>query len=192
MAVPRANAATVSNQQITTKPRPRADPNSRTTRQIMSRTTERLAPAAKAIRDKYVDFLLKGHTKAQAAIYAGYAPRSAFKKGSELYYEPYVQERLAKLRDKMDDDQIITRKEVIIGLVQEARNDGPDSKHAARVQAWSQVAKIMGYEAPTKVEATVTHKGGIMVVALAPTDNDWEAVATVSQNRLQHDAVANG
>jgi len=172
-------------------PRPRANPNSRSTIMIMSRTTERISPASKAIRNRYVDFLLRGHTKAQAAVAAGYAPRSASKKGSELYYEPYVQDRMRRMRDKMDDDDIITRKEVIIGLVQEARNEGPDSKHAARVQAWSQVSKIMGFEAAIKTEQTITHKGGIMVVALAPTDIDWENVATVSQNRLQHDAVAN-
>ncbi len=57
--------------------------------------------------------------------------------------------------------------------------------HSARVSAWNILSKIMGYEAPKKVEATVELTGGVMVVAATPDMVGWESAASGSQQKLK-------
>lgn len=162
------------------------DPNSRTQQILARRTAANLSPEAKRRRDVYVDALIRGHTKKEAALMAGFTEQSAQKQGSLLWCEPYVQEQYRKLRDSVEEEQIVTRKDVIIGLVQEARHDGPKSVHIARVAAWTQVAKVMGFEAPVKSEVSLQHN--VMVVPMADSAADWEANASTSQKKLK-DAI---
>jgi len=102
-----------------------------------------------------------------------------------MWAEPYVQEQFRKLRDQIEEEQICCRKDIIIGLLQEARNDGPGSVHMARVAAYTQLAKIMGYEAPQKTEVAIN--GGVMVVPMAQDAEQWEKAAVESQRKLKED-----
>lgn len=156
-------------------------------RRIAKRTEQKMTPEMKEKRDKYVFAIVMGYPKRQAAMMAGFSERSATKQGSQLFFEPYVQAQIKKLRDKIEEENLVSRKEVIAGLLSEARNDGPDSKQSARVQAWTQVAKIMGYEKPVQVEATVQHKGGVMLVPMPANHEDWEKAAAATQLQLKQD-----
>lgn len=163
------------------------DPNSPNAKRIAKRTENRMTPEMKEKRDKYVFAIVMGYPKRQAAMMAGFSERSATKQGSQLFFEPYVQDQIRKLREKIDEEKLVSRKEVIAGLLAEARNDGPDSKQSARVTAWSQVAKIMGYEKPVKVEAEVVHRGGVMLVPMPANHQDWEQAAAAAQGKLKQD-----
>lgn len=163
------------------------DPNSKTQRKIRKRTREHLETRPEMLerRDRFVTALIQGYPKYQAALMAGVPPRSAHKEASTMWAEPYVQEQFRKLRDQIEEEQIVCRKDIIIGLLQEARNDGPGGVHMARVAAYTQLAKIMGYEAPQKTEVAVN--GGVMMVPMAQDTEQWEEVATKSQKQLKTD-----
>jgi phage terminase small subunit len=136
-------------------------------------------------RDRFVDGLILGMSKYQAAIYAGAPPRSAHKEGSNLYCEPYVQERFRTLREAIEEENLITRKELLLNVKSIAFDDREQG--GARVGASSLLAKVMGYEAPTKIQAEVEHKGGVMMVPMAAGLEDWEATAGGAQRQLKED-----
>jgi len=134
-------------------------------------------------RDLYIDGLMRGFTKYQAALYAGVPARSARKEGSNLYCEPYVQERFWALREAVEEGQLITRKELILNAKSIAFDDR--AQDGARVGASVFLAKVMGYEAPTKVDATV--KGGVMFVPMAASPDEWEEQSVGMQSELKRD-----
>lgn len=135
------------------------DPNSANQQRLARRTLENLSPAMRRRRDDYVDGLLMGLSKYRAAIYAGVPPRSAHKEGSNLWCEPYVQDRFRELREKIDEDQLLTRKELILNVKSIAFDDGEQG--GPRVSASALLAKIMGYEAAQVIEANIKGTSGI-------------------------------
>lgn len=163
------------------------DPTSANARRIAKRTESKMSPEMKEKRDKYVFGIVMGYSKKQAAMMAGFAERSATKQGSQLFFEPYVQTQIALLRDKISEDRLTSRKEVIAGLLKEARDDGPDSKQSARVAAWAHVAKVCGYEKPAQATIDVVHRGGVMLVPMPTSHEDWEQAAANAQKQLKED-----
>ena len=77
--------------------------NSANQKRLARRTKENMSPEMLERRDRYVDALIMGMSKYQAAIYAGVPPRSANKEGSNLFCEPYVQERFRTLREAIEE-----------------------------------------------------------------------------------------
>lgn len=163
------------------------DPTSASSRRIAKRTEEKMSPDMKDKRDKYIFAIVMGYPKRQAAMMAGFAERSATKQGSQLFHEPYVQTQIHLLREKISEERLTSRKEVIAGLLSEARNDGPDSKQSARVAAWAHVAKICGYEKPAQATIDVVHRGGVMLVPMPTSHEDWEQAAANAQKQLRDD-----
>lgn len=151
------------------------------------RTADGMIPGKmKERRDRFVTFLVMGNSRRDAAILAGVPPRSANKTACQLMAEPYVQEQYRKLRDAVSEEQLVCRKDILIGLLSEARStDDPTSTQAARVQAWMNVARIMGYEKPVKVDVNV--QGGVMIVPMSSDPNDWEKLAAEQQETLKID-----
>lgn len=169
---------------------PKSGPNAKSAdsanqKRLARRTKENMSPEMLERRDRYVDALIMGMPKYQAAIYAGVPPRSANKEGSNLFCEPYVQERFRTLREAIEEENLITRKELILNVKSIAFDDREQG--GARVGASSLLAKVMGYEAPTKIQAEVEHKGGVMMVPMAGSVDDWEAQASGAQKQLKED-----
>ena len=159
--------------------------NSANQQRLARRTKENMSPEMLERRDRFVDALILGMSKYQAAIYAGVPPRSAHKEGCNLFCEPYVQERFKELREAIDEANLLTRKELILNVKSIAFDDREQG--GARVGASSLLAKVMGYEAPTKIQAEVEHKGGVMMVPMAAGLEDWEAAAGGAQRQLKED-----
>ena len=157
-------------------------------KRLARRTKENMSPEMLERRDRFVDARIMGMPKYRAAIYAGVPPRSANKEGSNLYCEPYVQERFRTLREAIEEENLITRKELILNVKSIAFDDREQG--GARVGASSLLAKVMGYEAPTKIQAEVEHKGGVMMVPVAGSVDDWEAQASGAQKQLKEDVRA--
>jgi hypothetical protein len=55
------------------------------------------------------------------------------------------------------------------------------------VSAYGKLASILGMDAPIKQEIDVTHRGGVMIVPMMPTAEDWEKVAEEKQAQLKGD-----
>lgn len=151
-------------------------------RLLAGRTKENMKPAMFKRRDDFIKYLLEGHNQYSAALLAGVPKASARKVSSELWHEPYVQEQLRTLREQMEEEDLITRKEQLLDLKRIAFNVHGGTQ--GRVQAHALIAKVMGREAPTKVEATVVD-GGVMVVPGASSVDEWEQAAAASQAKLK-------
>jgi hypothetical protein len=160
-------------------------PDSKTQKKLARRTRDGLRSGMKERRDKYIDGLLQGMTKYNAAIYAGVPKASAAKVACELWYEPYVRETFATLREKMDEEQLLSRKEWILNMKSLAFTDyiGPMTRVAAGVA----LAKVMGYEAPAKTETEF--KGGVMLIPAPSSMSNWEKSAIEAQATLKLEAA---
>ncbi len=80
----------------------------------------------------------------QAAIRAGYSPKTAEVQGSRLLGNVTVREAVEagmKARSKRTE---ITQDEVIEGLKKEATLEGEGSSHSARVSAWAHLGQHLG------------------------------------------------
>ena len=168
--------------------RPKSGPNAKRAdsanqKRLARRTKENMTPGMLGRRDLFVDALLRGMSKYHAAIYAGVPSRSAKKEGCNLYCEPYVLEHFQKLREALEEENLITRKELILNVKSIAFDDREQG--GARVGASSLLAKVMGYVAPTKIQAEVEHTGGVMMVPMAESLEDWAAVASATQKKLK-------
>ena len=158
-----------------TKPKKR-DRTGEVARLIASRTTEDINPNIKARRDKFIRGRLMGMTKKAAAVYAGVPVRSASKAGAELAAEPYVIEQFARLREDMEDDQLLTRKELLLNVKTIAFDE--EGMASPRVSASSLLTDIMGWK-KSKVELTGADGGPIQSVQLDPTKLSDEAIEQI-------------
>ena len=157
------------------------DPNSEEQRWIARRTRSNLPPAQLHRRDAFIRGLLSGLPKYKAAIAAGVPARSAHKQASIMWAEPYVQEVYCELREALDENELVTRKELLLVAKTIMHDEGENG--GSRVSAMSLIAKVMGYEAPTKVQV----EGGIMLVPMAASVDEWESHAQESQKLLKAD-----
>jgi len=104
----------------------------------------------------FVDEYLTDYDAFSAAIRLGYQEAFAQQYAKKFLTEPYtlklIKEKEAEFGIKTEDDQ--HRKKIIAGLYREAHsrfNSG-----SARVAALTQLAKIIGIEAPVKTEMKLT------------------------------------
>jgi len=143
-----------------------------------------------AKREAFIREFVKDWSVKNAAIRAGISPQSASKQGSELMNERYVQLRINEYIEELDEDTLIDRKKVIIGLMKEATNFGPGGSSNARVSAWKTLGKYLGMEI-TNVNVDVTHKGNVMIIPGTQSDghvidaDEWSSTASQSQQQLK-------
>lgn len=119
-------------------------PDSKNQQRLALRTKDKMTPAMIAKRDLYIEGLLLGLPKYQAAIYSGTPARSAHKEGSNMFCEPYVQERFRELRQAMEEDQLLDRKELILNVKSIAFDSNEQS--GPRVSACSLLTKLFDWE----------------------------------------------
>ena len=88
-----------------------------------------------------------------AAERAGYSDPNY---GRQLITHPNVKKHLAKRRAQRQQRTEVTQDMVIEGLLKEARRDGEDSSHGARVGAWKALGKHLGlFVEQTEGEMTI-------------------------------------
>lgn len=137
-------------------------------------------------RERFLLEYVKDFHGTNAALRIGIPKVSAAKQASEMLSEPYCQKRLQDLIDEMKEETIVTRNRVLAGLLREANGYFGVLSHGARVQAWARLAKILGME-KTEVNTNVTVNGGVMVVPMAASLEEWEKTSAVSQEKLKQD-----
>jgi len=157
--------------------------------QLRRRNERAYRPNEIAFREVFIREFVKDWHQTRAAIRAGVKPGNASAKASALLQEEYVLRRLNEYIETIDEEALLTRKKVIIGLMNEANDFSMGSSHGARVNAWKTLGKYMGMEI-TKVESEVTHKGNVMVIPASPTGEtydaeSWEEASMMAQQRLK-------
>ncbi len=121
----------------------------------MSELAETLTKQEKALRQRFVAEYLADYDSVGAAIRLGYQEAFAQQYAKQFLTEPYtlklIREKEAEFGILTEDDQ--HRKKIVAGLYREAHsrfNSG-----SARVAALTQLAKIIGIEAPVKTQQEV-------------------------------------
>lgn len=121
----------------------------------MSEMADTLTKQEKALRQRFVAEYLEDYDAIGAAIRLGYQEAFAQQYAKQFLTEPYtlklIKEKEAEFGILTEEDQ--HRKKIVAGLYREAHsrfNSG-----AARVAALTQLAKIIGIEAPVKTELKV-------------------------------------
>jgi phage terminase small subunit len=108
----------------------------------------------------FVRLVLEGHTQSQAYRLAGYAPtdtRQTSIKSSQLAATPRIKQALADGRKALADEDVLTRKVMLHALAKIVTRKGRDAKATSRdvTGAIAQASKMLGCDAPTKVEMKV-------------------------------------
>ena len=121
----------------------------------MSELADTLTKQEKALRQRFVAEYLADYDAFAAAIRLGYQEAFAQQYAKQFLTEPYtlklIKEREAEFGILTEEDQ--HRKKIVAGLYREAHsrfNSG-----SARVAALTQLAKIIGIEAPVKTQQEV-------------------------------------
>lgn len=124
----------------------------------MSEMAESLSKAERKLRDRFVEEYLVDYDAFGAAIRIGYSEAFAQQYAKQFLTEPYtlnrIKEREGALGLNKEEDK--HRLKIVAGLYREANNRF--NSGAARVAAYSQLAKIVGIEAPVKTEQEVRVK----------------------------------
>lgn len=153
-----------------------------------------LTPQEKDLRDMFVVEFLKDHDYRNAAIRIGFLPAYADQYAAEFAVDSYVKKKIdVEMTRPLSDEEAAEHKRAMIRrtealLLKQAGYAGPGASHGARVSALSKLASIYGMDAPTKVEQTIQHKGGVMMVPGVASIEDWEAAAISSQEKLTQEA----
>lgn len=121
----------------------------------MSEMADTLTKQERSLRQRFVEEYLADYDAVGAAIRLGYQEAFAQQYAKQFLAEPYtlklIKEKEAEFGILTEEDQ--HRKKIVAGLYREAHsrfNSG-----AARVAALTQLAKIIGIEAPVKTELKV-------------------------------------
>lgn len=150
-------------------------------------TEETISLKQKVFFDAMVLEYIHDFNVSMAYIRAGGNPSSVPNLAYKAFRTKYFQDQLRMISERMDSEHIISANDIIIGLKKEANYHGEDGASSSRVKAYSVLAKIKGIEAPKKSEQTITHKGGVMIVPMAPSVDAWEGQATQLQTQLKTD-----
>ena len=121
----------------------------------MSEMADTLTKQERSLRQRFVEEYLADYDAVGAAIRLGYQEAFAQQYAKQFLTEPYtlklIKEKEAEFGILTEEDQ--HRKKIVAGLYREAHsrfNSG-----SARVAALTQLAKIIGIEAPVKTELKV-------------------------------------
>lgn len=116
----------------------------------------------KNLRNQFVDQFVIDYDYVAAACRVGFAGDLAVEYAHRFRRDPYVQNLIIeKKAEKPIQDKDFMREKVVGGLLKEAHNHEHGSSHSARVGAFAHIGKLVGLEAPTKVETKVEHSGSV-------------------------------
>lgn len=150
-------------------------------------TEETLPLKKKLFLDRFIGEYLHDFNSSMAWIRAGGAMSHATTGGPESLRTAYVQTQIRMLAQTMEQQQIITASEVLLGLKREANYTGEDGSSASRVRAWGMLGQMLGMDKPkTKDPEDNRPAGGVMEIPVY-TDVQWEQAAATSQLQLKND-----
>lgn len=169
--------------------RNKPDPNTPTSKRIAKKTEDRLKPAEINMVNEFVRHYLRSFDAPMAYVMAGGNPSSATVTAYEILRWPAVQERMAIALEELEEEQLLTRKDILVGLKKEANYHGHDSSHGSRVRAWMGLARIKKMD----IQVTENHhtvRGGVMLIPVADHTNTidgWAQVVSEDQARLKEE-----
>ena len=160
-------------------------PDSANSMRLAAITEDTIKPEQKLSMDRFVTEYLYDFSARKAWVRAGLAESTA-QKAYEWLRTGYVQSKIKEMIELMDEEEIMTRKEILMGIKREAHAFGPDANSATRTGALKLMAQMRGMLIK-KTESKVQHQGGVMIVPMPADKVQWEQAAQQSQAALKHE-----
>jgi hypothetical protein len=145
----------------------------------------------KALRDRFVEEYLVDWSPLNAARRVGFSNAFAKEYAERFMTESYVRRRIKQLEHKPVDEEDLAeydKRRIRNGLMREAHD--MFSSGASRVAALGKLMSLYGMDAPTKIHQEIDHKGGVMMVPVIASLDEWERTAMASQAALAESARA--
>lgn len=140
-------------------------------------------PVAKKLQyEEFARSFLIDFNQTRAAIRMGYPKSSASVNGSYMFWQPFTQAYLVQLIRSLEEHTIVTRNEVLTGLLREAHRFDMDASSASRISAWREIGKILGMYVQ-RIELSA-NSSGVMEVPMVSGADQWETLAVGSQTKL--------
>lgn len=121
-------------------------------------------------QERFVEEYLKDLNATQAAIRAGYSPKTAQEQSSRLLSNVMVQEAVRAGREAKAKDARVDAQWVLRRLKEEADATGPGASHSARVKALELFCKHLGLFADETINLNL--KGQVNVKHAAELSDD--------------------
>lgn len=125
-------------------------------------------------QQRFVDEYLIDLNATQAAIRAGYSPKTANEQGARLLVNVSISAAIKEAQQERQKRTLVTQDDVIRGLLTEAEWQGEGSSHSARVSAWAHLGKHLNMFTD-KIEHTGPNGGPIDLSLKVVFENDGEA-----------------
>ncbi|QJI53338.1 terminase small subunit [Alteromonas phage vB_AcoS-R7M] len=139
------------------------------------------------LRELFVKEYLVDYNAYFAALRVGFHSSFAAEYAKKLMGEGFVRRLIAKQEREQasDDQQNLSKAQVEKYLFREANYYGPGASHGARVSALSKLANIYGMDKEPESTDDGLPKGGVMVVPMRVTADEWGKQASDSQGKLK-------
>lgn len=153
---------------------------------LATRTEEALTPEQRELYQDFAVEYLFDFNAPLALIRAGGKPKSAAVRGPQMLRTPYVQQLIKLAMDSLEEENLVTRKQIIMGLWREANDQNEGASGGARVRALMGLARIKQMDVKVvETKATVQHN--VMHVPMAVDNDSWAQAAEQSQQALKSD-----
>jgi phage terminase small subunit len=118
---------------------------------------------------KFVNEYFIDCNASQAAIRAGYSPRSAEFQGSKLLAIPAVAEEIARMRKEYAAKSKLTREELLADLKQ-IKDDNKKTFAPAAIKAIEVIAKMEGWNEPDKIQHSSDPNAPLIIKVVKPDE----------------------
>jgi hypothetical protein len=156
---------------------------------IRNERTRNVTPAAVFKRQEFAKSYLIDFDPTMAALRCGLADPEDIDNARTLgwyyYRQPETLAAIQAFSATLENDKIVSRERVLMGLLEEANYRGLGASHSARVAAWGKIAQMLGAEKPADTPDPAKVRGGVMLIPMAQSIEDWEQAATSSQAQLK-------
>ena len=136
---------------------------------------------------EFIEHYLTCFNATEAARRMGYTGTSASTQGHELLHLKFT---LKELKNRFDQHAIENKhaRQLVIEMLFQSATDFENGTPASRVTAQAHLSRIFGLDR-IRIDAEVSHTGGVMTVPMAQSIEEWEKLAKASQSSLMADAV---
>mgnify|MGYP003365306294 CR=1 FL=1 len=156
-----------------------------------------LTHGERVIREQVVREYLFDFNWTKACLRCGFRTEFAEDTAKRFMQDPYCVWRLKTLSRELninitpEQKQTLEeekRSDIMTALEREANYFGPGSSSSARVSALAKLAQLRGMEPAKQAKVELKTPGVMIAPGIAKVD-EWEQIATQSQNKLQEDTL---
>lgn len=162
------------------------DPDSSRSKKLANMTVDTISLKKRVFLDLFLAEYLHDFSVSKAWVRAGGKPSGATSTAYDMIKTGYCQSRMREIVDMMEEEALVTDKEIVLGIKKEANYFGEDSSQTGRVAAWKLLAQLKG-KLIKRTETNVNNTGGVMLIPVPASVQEWETMTATQQEQLKAD-----